>query len=161
MEGPVAAAFVAAAVKAAGVRRMGWNWNWEGDVVVGLGSMEGRWTIVRSVRRVMEESKGGILSFCRCCCCWMFSIVGRESQIQVGFGVEVPRDLELREWCFCAAGGADWRNGKSCLHTSPVELHFTVWNHILHRFYRLSIQDLEVISSHFIYLYFFSTSPNL
>ena len=60
MEGPVAAAFVAAAVKAAGVRRMGWNWNWEGAVVVGLGSMEGRWTIVRSVRRVREESKGGI-----------------------------------------------------------------------------------------------------
>ena len=60
MEGPVAAAFVAAAVKAAGVRRMGWNWNWEGDVAVDLGSMEGRWTIVRSVRRVREESKGGI-----------------------------------------------------------------------------------------------------
>ena len=60
MEGPVAAAFVAAAVRAAGVRRMGWNWNWEGDVVVDLGSMEGRWTIVRSVRRVREESKGGI-----------------------------------------------------------------------------------------------------
>ena len=51
---------VAAAVRAAGVRRMGWNWNWEGDVVVGLGSMERRWTIVRSVRRVIEESKGGI-----------------------------------------------------------------------------------------------------
>ena len=60
MEGPVAAAFVAAAVRAAGVRRMGWNWNWEGDVVVDLGSMEGRWTIFRSVRRVREESKGGI-----------------------------------------------------------------------------------------------------
>lgn len=60
MEGPVAAAFVAAAVRAAGVRRMGWNWNWEGDVVVDLGNMEGRWTIVRSVRRVREESKGGI-----------------------------------------------------------------------------------------------------
>ena len=49
-----------------------------------------------------------------------------ESKIQVGFGVGFPRDLGLREWRLCAAGGADWRNGKSCPYQVQVELHFTV-----------------------------------
>lgn len=60
VEGPVA--FVAAAaVRAVGVRRTGSNWNRDALLLAGLGTIEGRWMIVRRVRRVREESKGGIL----------------------------------------------------------------------------------------------------
>lgn len=66
-----------------------------------------------------------------------------ESKIQVGFGVGFPRDLGLREWCFCATGGADWRNGKSCPYkskssfTSPSRITSSITSSVrLSRFWK-------------------------
>ena len=59
-EGPVGTVGARAAVKpvrAAGVRRVGWKRG--GDLIV-VEAMEGRWMIVRRVRRVREEIRGGI-----------------------------------------------------------------------------------------------------
>lgn len=146
MEG-VAAAFVAA-VRAAGVRRMGWNWNWDGDVVVGLGRMEGRWTIVRSVRRVREESKGGILSFW-CCYCW--GVLG-ESRIKSRSGSA----LNLHVICNCGSGVFALPEeligvmGRAAPYQVKSSFTSPSGNSIFHHFCRLFIYDLEVISSLFI-----------
>lgn len=74
-EGPVGAAVGARVavkpVRAAGVRRVGWKR--EGDLIA-VEAMEGRWTIVRRVRIVREEIRGGIsVGFC---VCWALSSSG-------------------------------------------------------------------------------------
>lgn len=64
-EGPVGAIVVRGAVKpvrAAGVRRMGWK---REVGLIAVVAMEGRWMIVRRVRRVREEIRGGILALFR------------------------------------------------------------------------------------------------
>ena len=61
-EGPAGAIVSRAVVKparAAGVRRIGWKHE---VVLIAVAAMEGRWMIVRRVRRVREEIRGGILA---------------------------------------------------------------------------------------------------
>lgn len=62
VEGPVVLVAVKP-VRAAGVRRMGWK---REVGLIGVEAMEGRWIIVRRVRRPREEIKGGILLYCSC-----------------------------------------------------------------------------------------------
>lgn len=58
-DSPVLAVAVAVvAVMAAGVRRVGWK---RDRVGLAMRSIPGRWMIVRRVRRVREEIRGGIL----------------------------------------------------------------------------------------------------